>query len=913
MPSVHIIVDGHPYTVGANQSMLQACLSLGFDLPYFCWHPAMGSVGACRQCAVKQLKDEHDEHGRLVMSCMTPVSEGLRISIEHPEAVAFRSSVIEGMMVHHPHDCPVCDEGGHCQLQDMTVMTGHSYRRYRFQKRTFRNQYLGPFVHHEMNRCIQCYRCVRFYREYAGGRDFDALGISDRVFFGREQDGVLASEFAGNLVEVCPTGVFTDATLKHHYTRKWDLRWTPSVCAHCSLGCNISPGERYNSVRTTFNRYNSEINGYFLCDRGRYAYEYLASDQRIRQAVVRGVPTTAEAGLNHLRDLVAAQAARWGEADQREAAGRSPDKSGASRPGRMIGIGSPRASLESNFALRELVGRDRFFAGMRDNELALINRILDLMRSGLAHVPSLRDIENCDAALVLGEDLTNSAARMALSLRQAMRKKPLREICDPLKIPHWLDHAAREAIQDAHGPLFQLTPAATKLDDISTACHHAAPDDLARLALDFNGPIFAALLAADRPLIIAGTSCGSPALIEAAAAVAAELVKRGRKPELSFVVPEANSLGLALLNPRPLGEGLDLARFDDIETVIVLETDLERRAPAAAVEAFLTRFRVPPLDEVGNPRRHLVVLDQVTHSTAQAAELVLPAASWAEGDGTFISNEGRAQRFFQVLSPNPEIRESWRWLEQAQDHDVELDGLLASLAASEPALAKVRDAAPAASFRLAEQKMPRETHRFSGRTAKDADISVSEPKPPVDEDTALSFTMEGYNAQPPAALTAFFWRPGWNSPQSQLGYQSEVNQSIRGGDAGVRLFDGAPCVARSAKQGPISSPLPQTPGSFLTLRSHHLFGSDELSRLGKAIAELSPAAYVGVSAEAATAAGWRDGQPMRIELDSRAYQVPLRIVPGLAASLATVPAGFTAFDGAALPAWTKIEPAEAAR
>ena len=119
-------------------------------------------------------------------------------------------------------------------------MTGHDYRRTRFEKRTFRNQYLGPFLYHEMNRCIQCYRCVRFYREYAGGNDLNVFGIKNAVYFGRSEDGVLENEFAGNLVEVCPTGVFTDATLRRHYTRKWDLAMAPSICVHCSAGCNIT-------------------------------------------------------------------------------------------------------------------------------------------------------------------------------------------------------------------------------------------------------------------------------------------------------------------------------------------------------------------------------------------------------------------------------------------------------------------------------------------------------------------------------------------------------------------------------------------------------------------------------------------------------------------------------------------------
>src|SRR5208337_608197 len=130
MPTIYI--DNAPYQVKDGQNLLQACLSLGFDIPYFCWHPAMHSVGACRQCAVKQFKNADDKKGRIVMSCMTPAAEGTRISIDDPEAVGFRKLVAELLMTNHPHDCPVCDEGGECHLQEMTVMTGHTYRRFRF-------------------------------------------------------------------------------------------------------------------------------------------------------------------------------------------------------------------------------------------------------------------------------------------------------------------------------------------------------------------------------------------------------------------------------------------------------------------------------------------------------------------------------------------------------------------------------------------------------------------------------------------------------------------------------------------------------------------------------------------------------------------------------------------------------------
>src|SRR5208282_4449637 len=265
-----IYIDKKPYEVKEGENLLTVCLGLGFDLPYFCWHPALHSVGACRQCAIKQFKDEHDEKGAIVMSCMTPVRDGMYISINDPEARKFRSSVTEWLMTNHPHDCPVCDEGGECHLQDMTVMTGHAYRRFRFKKRTHHSQDLGPFLAHEMNRCIACYRCARFYNDYARGDDFGVFASRNHVFFGRAANGALESAFAGNLVEVCPTGVFTDKTFAAHYTRPWDLRTAPSVCVHCSLGCNTTPAERYGTLRRIRNRYNGKVNGYFLCDRGRY-------------------------------------------------------------------------------------------------------------------------------------------------------------------------------------------------------------------------------------------------------------------------------------------------------------------------------------------------------------------------------------------------------------------------------------------------------------------------------------------------------------------------------------------------------------------------------------------------------------------------------------------------------------------
>ena len=283
---VTVIIDGAEYQAEEGRNMLDVALALGFDLPFFCWHPVLGSIGACRQCAVRLYwtDREGNEKSEIAMACMTEAQEGTKMDIFDEEAIRFRAEMIELMMLSHPHDCPVCDEGGECHLQDMTVMTGHSYRRYRGRKRTFENQDLGPFVTHELNRCITCYRCTRFYNDYAGGRDFGVFGLRNQVYFGRAESGTLESEFSGNLIEVCPTGVFDDKPFSRRYARKWDLQTAPSVCPDCGLGCTTTLSARYGELRRVQGRFNRDVNKMFLCDRGRFGFEFVNAPERVRVA-----------------------------------------------------------------------------------------------------------------------------------------------------------------------------------------------------------------------------------------------------------------------------------------------------------------------------------------------------------------------------------------------------------------------------------------------------------------------------------------------------------------------------------------------------------------------------------------------------------------------------------------------------
>ena len=889
-----IYVDDRPYEVDPARNLLEECLSKGLDLPYFCWHPALGSVGACRQCAVKQYRDENDQRGRIVMACMTPAMDGARISIHDKDAVQFRAGIIELLMSNHPHDCPVCDEGGECHLQDMTVMTGHNYRGYRFGKRTFTNQQLGPFINHEMNRCITCYRCVRYYRDYAGGKDLDAFASHNHVYFGRHEDGALENEFSGNLVEICPTGVFTDKTLKQHYTRKWDLQTAPSVCAHCSLGCNTIAGERYGQLRRILNRYNAQVNGYFLCDRGRFGYGFVNGDRRLRQP--------------HLRH----------DGESRPVSGAEALKRTAlllGRQSRVIGIGSPRASVEANFALRTLVGSRNFFSGMAPGEEHLVARMLHVLRGAGVRTPSLREVESADAVLVLGEDVTQTAPLLALAIRQAVKQAPRRQAMQ-LRIPRWDDAALREVVQQQNGPLYIATPAGTRLDEVATQCFRGAPDDVARLgfavarALDPTAPlvrglsreeraaiqaIAGALRKAERPVVVSGSGCGSEAVVDAAAQVARALGGTGTA-NLCFTAAECNSFGLGLLNAMGTAEAFQRVADGLVDTVVVLENDLYRRVGRVSVEAMLASA-------------HVVAIDHSATDTVAGAEVAFPSGTFAETEGTMVNNEGRAQRFYQVFVPQGEVKPAWSWLgELAQAAGrTELTGLrspddlLAALGRAVAAFEGLPERLAGASFRVNGEKVPRLSPRASGRTAVSADVNVHEPKPPEDPDSPLAFTMEGYPQQPPSPLITRFWAPGWNSVQSLNKFQAEVGGALAGGDPGMRLIEPVANGA-AAYTDEIPPAFRRRAGEFLVVPLHHIFGSDEQSAVAPAVAQRSPGPYAALSPEDAQTLGVQDGEFVEIELDGGRFQLPARLMSNMTVGVLGVPVGIGSLRGVDLPA-----------
>ncbi len=467
-----------------------------------------------------------------------------------------------------------------------------------------------------MNRCIQCYRCVRFYRDYAGGKDLNVFGSRNHVYFGRYKDGTLENEFSGNLVEVCPTGVFTDKTLKNHFTRKWDMTNSPSVCVHCSVGCNTIVSERYGSVRRIMSRYNGSVNGYFICDRGRFGYEFLNSDDRIRKVQVVD-------GKNKIEDPDDAVFSGF------------INKS-FSKENKIIGIGSPRASLESNFALSKLVGKDNFYNGIPGKEQRLTGKIIEYYRNTGVIIPSLKQIEKADCVLVLGADITNTAPMIALAIRQAIRNVPDEEASSK-GIPLWNDAPVRLLAQDKKSPVFLATAVQDKLDDIAEDSLRVSNEDISMLGfeiaaiIDKNSPgsktpdkkllqhaqkIALSLKNAKRPLIVAGINCGDENIINAALNITTALQSSGSEVMLSMILPESNSMGLGLMGGKSLDDAVSLASISGIDTLIVLENDLYRRGTEESVNLLFEKSK------------RIIVLDYLNNRTTSHADLLLPSAAF---------------------------------------------------------------------------------------------------------------------------------------------------------------------------------------------------------------------------------------------------------------------------------------------
>lgn len=622
-----LLIDNQRIEVAEGVKVIEAAERLGIMIPRFCYHKALGSVGACRMCAVNfiegPLKGIH-------MSCMVDAQDGMVVSTTDAEAVAFRKYIIECLMLNHPHDCPVCDEGGHCLLQDTTISGGHGSRRYLGQKRTYQDQYLGHVVAHEMNRCIHCYRCVRYYQEFCGYRDFGALQIGSRVFFGRYAEGPLESPFTGNLVDICPTGVFTDKTSRYR-VRRWDLERGPSVCIHCSLGCNTIAGARYREVIRHEARLNQDVNGYFICDRGRLGFRYESHIERPRFAQIDGVKTSMQEAM--------------------ETAAQKIDGAINSLGHHAVAcLGSSRNSLETQamlyrFCHTKKIPEPVFFI---DRSLAMkvksaVSR-LDLQLS-----VSMKDIEHSDFILAVGVDAINEAPMLALAMRQAVRNNAVVVVADPrpLNLPFSFHHFAQRS-ENLKPFLFAFVKEAIIKPD-STKFHEKFQNFSAAFSREFEMneyfmdsqdknrfKVLAEKLGqCKNPVLICGTHVVDETLPDAAADISQLLLRIKGKSGLFYVFPGANSFGASFW------DGSNKYCFEQI-----IENIEKGKTRILMVVENNPIFHFPDQKRFIEAIKKLetfIVIDCLPSPTVNRAGIFIPSTTIFETGGSFINQEGRIQ------------------------------------------------------------------------------------------------------------------------------------------------------------------------------------------------------------------------------------------------------------------------------
>jgi NADH-quinone oxidoreductase subunit G len=605
---VTLTIDGKSVTVPAGTLVVDAAKKIGIDIPVFCYHPKMEPVGMCRMCLVEIGRPVIDRaSGQMVLeadgrpkvqfgpkldtSCTTPVSEGMAVVTNSAKAVAGRREIIEFILTSHPLDCPVCDKGGECPLQNLTMTHGSGESRFLFSEKMHLAKHvpLGELIYLDRERCIQCARCVRFQTDVV---DDPVIGFNQR---GRALEIVTHSEpgfdsyFSGNTTDICPVGALTSADFRFG-ARPWELKPAASLCSHCPVGCNLTYNVRREAaaggklvIKRAMPRQNEQVNEIWMCDKGRFAYHYAESLERLSKPLVRKGETLVEV--------------EWEEALQAAA-------EGLRKAGQSLVLAGGRLANEDLFILGKL-GKPVLYSGCGGGDL--------VAQVGLGPGSNLGDLGKGSLVLVIASDIHEEAPIWWLRLKAAA-KRGARLVVAGAR-PTRLEKYASQVIRYRYG------------------------EEIAALQpfLDGSDPAFTQ---AENALIFYGNEgldlAGSNALAQACTELLVRYQHTGRANNgLVGVWANANTQGAWELGFRP---SLNLAH------------DLAR-AGAVYVAAADPAGDDPTLAEALEKAGFVVVHELFLTETARRADVVLPVQSNLEREGTYTSGERRVQRFYPVIYP----------------------------------------------------------------------------------------------------------------------------------------------------------------------------------------------------------------------------------------------------------------------
>ncbi|MCG7522335.1 NADH-quinone oxidoreductase subunit NuoG [Ruegeria sp. Ofav3-42] len=642
-----VTIDDHELQVQPGTTILSAAEGLGIDIPTFCFQKRLPVLASCRMCLV-----EIEGQGKLQPACATAVMDGMVVRTTTDQVAETRSVMLDMLLANHPLDCPICDKGGECELQDMVMEYGPRESMFRDPKRVFHSKdiQLSPVVIMNVNRCIQCQRCVRMCEEVVGAV---ALGTvekgMDTAVTGFE--GSLAScDQCGNCIEVCPVGALMSFPYRYK-SRPWDLVETDTICAHCGTGCHLTVGSRDGEFMRVRSQWDKGLNLETLCVRGRFGMDVFASPDRIKRPMVRQgdalTPVSWEDAGDYLRDRL------------------------TQARGHAAGIASPRLTNEALFQFGRLI------QGAFDSDLVAMSSRFDfpnaldpLLRDFYSRAPFEEAIKN-DCTLVIGSNVTEENPVSEYLLRGAVRGGAT-QLCLLSARPSRLDADARAFMRMLPGTeAFVLSELLDNLPDPATSKLEAGN------VRGQNGPamaglddLIAALSAAPGVTVLMGMDLFRTPDTEAVVSLLHCLLYRlqtlGKNVVLQGLFDRSNQMGaLDMAGKRPVtvGEVLDLCAEGQVGTLYT--------AGADPVGSYPDRARVvDALKKVDL----LIVQDWVQTDIADLADVVLPSASHGEESGTFTNNEGRVQVVGKFRTPVFAARsniEIFEWFAEIQSAPLE--------------------------------------------------------------------------------------------------------------------------------------------------------------------------------------------------------------------------------------------------
>jgi NADH-quinone oxidoreductase subunit G len=588
-----LTIDGTELEVVTGTSVLQACEQLGIEIPRFCYHDKLSVPANCRMCLV-----EIEKTPKPVASCAIPCGDGMVVHTDSTMVHKARNGVMEMLLINHPLDCPICDQGGECDLQDQAMGYGFDRSRYQEQKRAVKDKELGPLVKTVMTRCIQCTRCIRFAEEIAGTPELGGLFRSEKMEIGTYVTQALTSELSGNLIDVCPVGALTNKPLAFE-ARSWEFQKTETIDVLDAVGCNIRVDTRGNEVMRVLPRLNEDVNEEWINDKTRFACDGLKR-QRLDQPYVRREGKLRPASW---ADAFTAIAGKWRE----------------TAPGRTAALAGDLVDCESMYALKALMqsfGVPNLDCRQDGAEYDTSTRAAYIMNSGVA------GIEEADAILLIGTNPRHEATLVNARIRK-----------------RWLRGGMRVgligAAVDLGYPYRHLGNTPQAIQDL----------------VSFKHPFAEILQNAKKPMVIVGA--GALARPDGAAL---QSVVRGLAEIFNVIQPEWNGFNVLQRTASRVG-GFDLGFLPE-ENGFGTRRILEACETGKMDMVYLLGADEIDMKRLGKS----FVIYQGHHGDAGAhrADVILPGAAYTEKNATYVNTEGRPQRALQAAFAPGVAREDWK-------------------------------------------------------------------------------------------------------------------------------------------------------------------------------------------------------------------------------------------------------------